>query len=174
MAGHHPRRPLHWHRFGSCPRVTMRVLCLTFGDATTASTFYRIHQYETPLADRGIHLKIIPTRQFQDWNSVQSYDAVLVQKSLLPTDKVRQLRRAARRLLYDVDDAIWHPHGKPHFLFTRVRQAVRLRAITRAADQCLAANGVLAAHLKRFTSRVAVLPMALDGALWKPRHSAPA
>jgi glycosyltransferase involved in cell wall biosynthesis len=149
----------------------MRVLCLTFGDATTASTFYRVHQYKVPLADRDIHLEAVPARQFCDWNSIQTFDAVLVQKSLLSVSRVRQLRRAARRLLYDVDDAIWHPQGKPHFLFTRIRQSLRLRAIAQAADQCLAANGVLAAHLKRFTPRVAVLPMALDGAIWKPRHS---
>jgi glycosyltransferase involved in cell wall biosynthesis len=151
----------------------MRVLCLTFGDAATASTFYRIHQYQTPLADQEVHLEAIPARQFRDWNSIQTFDAVLVQKSLLSTSRVRQLRRAARRLLYDVDDAIWHPQGKPHFLFTRIRQNLRLCAIARAADQCLAANGVLAAHLKRFTPHVAVVPMALDGATWKPPRGSP-
>jgi len=147
----------------------MRVLCLTFGDATTASTFYRIHQYKVPLAERGIDLEIVRAREFEKWETVSNYDAVLVQKSLLSVGRVRQLRRAARRLLYDVDDAIWHPHSKQHFVFTRIRQALRLRAITKAADQCIAANRVLAAHLKRFTGRVAVLPMALDGQLWKTR-----
>jgi hypothetical protein len=147
----------------------MRVLCLTFGDATTASTYYRIHQYKAPLAQRGIDLEIVPARQFESWDSVSNYDAVLVQKSLLSVGKVRQLRRATRRLLYDVDDAIWHPHGKQHFVFTRIRQATRLHAIARAADQCIASNGVLASHLKRFTSRVNVLPMVLDEKLWKAR-----
>jgi glycosyltransferase involved in cell wall biosynthesis len=147
----------------------MRVLCLTFGDATTASTFYRIHQYKVPLATRGIELEIIPTREFQRWDSVSSYDAVLVQKSLLSLGKVPRLRRVARRLLYDVDDAIWRPHGQPHFILTRIRQTLRLRAIAAAADQCIPANGVLATYLKRFTRRVAVLPMVLDEQLWKAR-----
>ncbi len=154
--------------------MNMRVLCLTFGDATTASTFYRIHQYQSPFAAHNIHLETIPARQFRSWNDVQHYDAVLVQKSLLPMDKVRRLRGTARRLLYDIDDAIWHPHGKPHFFLTRVRQVLRLRAITKAADQCLAANDLLAAHLRRFTPRVAVVPMALDGAKWKPLDGLPA
>ena len=69
----------------------MRVLCLTFGDATTASTFYRIHQYKAPLAQRGIDLEIVPTRQFDSWDSLSNYEAVLVQKSLPSLGKLRQL-----------------------------------------------------------------------------------
>src|SRR5881396_112431 len=120
----------------------MRVLCLTFGDSTQASTFYRIHQYIAPLAARGIHLEPIPARQFDRWNDIPNYYAVLLQKALLPGDKLRKLRSASRRLFYDVDDAIWHPQAKKHFFLTNFRQHLRLRTILRGADLCLAANDV--------------------------------
>ncbi|MCI0746963.1 MAG: glycosyltransferase [Verrucomicrobia subdivision 3 bacterium] len=150
----------------------MRVLCLTFGDATTASTFYRIHQYVAPLASRGIHLEPIPARQFNDWEHIPNYDVVLLQKALLPSGKLIKLRRLSRRLLYDVDDAVWHPHGKKHFFLTNLRKHLRLRTIARAADLCIAANNVLAAYLRSFTKNVVTLPMALNELEWKSRDFA--
>jgi hypothetical protein len=147
----------------------MQVLCLTFGDSTQASTFYRIHQYIPRLAAKGIHLEVVPARKFDGWKSISGYDAVLLQKTLLRTDKLRRLRRFSRRLLYDVDDAIWHPHGRKHSFFTNFRQSLRLKTIIRAADLCTVANDVLADYLKRWTSRVAIIPMALDEKQWTMR-----
>jgi glycosyltransferase involved in cell wall biosynthesis len=146
-----------------------RVLALTFGDQSQASTLFRVHQYIRPLAQAGIHIEAIPARDFADWHHVASYDAVLLQKSLLPMGKLRRLRRLSRRFVYDIDDAIWHPHGKPHFFLTNLRQNLRLKRIVSSADLCVAANGVIARHLQRWTSRVAVLPMALDEDTWTPR-----
>jgi glycosyltransferase involved in cell wall biosynthesis len=151
----------------------MRVLCLTFGDHTQGSTFYRIYQYIAPLAAQGIHLEPILARQFDRWQDIPDYDVVLLQKTLLPSGKLRKLRRLSRRLVYDVDDAIWHPHGKRHFFLTNLRQHLRLKTIVRAADLCLAANDVLAAHLRSFSTRVLTLPMALDEQKWKWRDPTP-
>ena len=151
----------------------MRVLCLTFGDHTQGSTFYRIHQYIAPLSAQGIHLEPVLARQFERWQDVPNYDAVLLQKTLLPAGRLRKLRRLSRRLIYDVDDAIWHPHGKRHFFLTNLRKNLRLRTIVRAADLCTAANNVLAAHLRSFRTRVLTLLMALDEQKWKWRDPAP-
>ena len=147
----------------------MRVLCLTFGDATQASTFYRIHQYIPLLAKKGIQVEPIPARAFEAWDTLSRYDCVLLQKALLPRAKLRRLRSDSRRLLYDVDDAIWHPHDKKHFFLTNLRQNLRLKFIARSADHCIAANSVLADHLKSLTPKVSVLPMALDELTWTPR-----
>jgi glycosyltransferase involved in cell wall biosynthesis len=147
----------------------MRVLCLTFGDYSQASTFYRVHQYIAPLALKGIHLEPVPARKFDRWNDVPNYDAVLLQKALLRTGTLRKLRRLSRRLLYDVDDAIWHPHAKKHFFLTNLRQRLRLKTIAGSADLCIAANNVLAAHLRRYTDKLLIIPMALDAEQWKDR-----
>jgi glycosyltransferase involved in cell wall biosynthesis len=145
-----------------------RVLALTFGDQSQASTLFRVHQYIRPLAKIGIHVEPIPARDFADWHSVASYDAVLLQKSLVPIGKLRRLRRLSRRLVYDIDDAIWHPHGRRHFFLTNLRQNLRLKTIVASADVCVAANGIIARHLQKWTRRVAVLPMALDEHTWTP------
>jgi glycosyltransferase involved in cell wall biosynthesis len=152
---------------------TLRYLALTFGDATCASTQFRIHAHIPGLAAHGIAIEAIPADEFHDWDSARGFDGVVVQKKLLRSGAVRRLRRSARRLVYDVDDAIWHPHGRPHHWLTQLRTTHRLKAIARAADLCLAANQVLARQLRTWARRVEVLPMCLDGSLWRPTPRPP-
>lgn len=147
----------------------MRVLALTFGDANQASSYYRIYQYAEPFRKRGIELEILPARDFDQWGTLPQYHAIIVQKKLLSLGKVRRLRHQAKRLFYDVDDAIWHPHGKRHFWLTTLRVRLRVKAIAQAADVCLAANDILAGHLKRWNQRVFVVPMALAETAWPPK-----
>ncbi len=144
-----------------------KILALTFGDRCQASSGFRVYQFAEPLRTAGIELDVEPVARFRDWTRARSYDVVLVQKRLLRTGRIRQLRRDARRLVYDVDDAIWEPHGRRHSWFTRWRTRRRLQRIVRLADQCIAANEVLAAHLRAEGGRVAVLPMALDERVWQ-------
>jgi hypothetical protein len=144
----------------------MRVLCLTTGSQTRASTFFRIVQYTERLAAQGIQVEMAPARGFERWNEIGGYDAVVVQKALIRVGRVRNIRKATRRLLYDVDDAIWRPHGKKTFFIRKIREAIRLKTVVRAADLCTVANEVLASHLRTFTPRVTVIPMALDERQW--------
>jgi len=143
----------------------MRVLALTFGNAEQASSFYRIYQYIDRLREEGVALTAIPVDAFSEWEKLADYDLVIVQKKLFSLGKVRRLRRA-RALVYDVDDAIWHPQDCPHSWWTTLRTRLRLRAILRAARLTIAANEVLAAQLRPIATRVAVLPMALDERQW--------
>jgi len=147
----------------------MRVLALTFGDEQQASSKYRVYQYIEPLAQLGIQLEPVSANTFKDWGHIEQYDVVVVQKKLFRSGQVRYLRRHAKRLVYDVDDAIWHPHGKEHTFFTNLRTTWRLKAIARAADLCITANNVLASHMRRFTERITVLPLTLDAKRWHPR-----
>lgn len=151
----------------------MRALALTFGDADCASTFYRILQYIEPLRSRGVIVEAFPARTFADWHSVADYDAVLVQKKLLPAGRVRWLGRRARCLIYDADDAVWEPHGRPHHWLTRWRTRLRARKISETATICVAANRILAGALRQWNSRVEILPMALNESIW-PQKPAPA
>lgn len=150
----------------------MRVLALTFGDEHQASSKYRVFQFIEPLAKLGIELEATPANSFAQWQDVRRYDTVLVQKKLFRSGKVRYLRRNTSRLIYDIDDAIWHPHGKEHTFFTNLRNRWRLKAIARAADLCLCANNVLAQHMRRMTDRIAVIPLGLDGTRWQPSTEA--
>jgi glycosyltransferase involved in cell wall biosynthesis len=147
----------------------MHVLALTFGDEHQASSKYRVFQYIEPLRQLGIEIEPTPANSFTDWAHIAKYDAVLVQKRLFRSGKVRQLRRNTARLIYDIDDAIWHPHGKEHTFFTNLRNRWRLKAIARAADLCITANNVLAEHIRRLTEKVTILPLTLDGERWRSK-----
>jgi hypothetical protein len=146
----------------------MRVLSLNFGDANCASSQFRIHAYIESLARLGIEVCPTSANDFTHWHQIADFDAVIVQKKLYGLGRVRHLAKHAKRLFYDLDDAIWEPHGKPHGWLTRLRTRWRIRAITRAANLCLAANGVLAGYLGQWTKRVSVFPMCLDERVWQP------
>jgi glycosyltransferase involved in cell wall biosynthesis len=146
----------------------MRVFALTFGGRETASTHYRILQYIEPLRAHGVTLDFQPADDLKNPATLGGYDVVILQKKLLGGRKRAGIFGAARRLVYDVDDAIWHPHGKPHAWLTRWRTERRLKATVCAADLSLAANEGLANHLRQWTERVEVLPMALDPKQWNP------
>ncbi len=156
----------------------MRVLALTFGGPETASTHYRVAQFAPVLAAaHGIELTLLPAREWKGDPDPRGFDAVLLQKTLLSGGRRARLFSRARRVLYDVDDAIWEPHGRPHGLLTRWRTRARLRATVRGAGRVLAANAHLAAGLRarlppREQGRIAVLPMALDPSVWTPRAAA--
>lgn len=146
----------------------MRVLSLNFGDSSCASSQFRIHAYLESLAALGIQVDTTPANGFTDWKKIEGYDAVIVQKKLFRAGHLRQVRNRARRLIYDIDDAIWESHGKPHGWLTRLRTRARLRRTAQAADLCLAANQVICSYLSQWTDRARIFPMALDEQLWRP------
>lgn len=147
----------------------MRVLALTFGDANQASSKYRVYQYIERVRSLNIDIEPRLATGFADWPALAKYDAVLVQKKLFSIGTVKRLRALARKLIYDIDDAIWHPHAKPHSFLTDLRTQMRLKAIVSAADLTIVANEVLAEYLGRWSNNVRVLPMALDERVWLPR-----
>jgi glycosyltransferase involved in cell wall biosynthesis len=151
----------------------MNILVLTVGDAHVASTQYRFGQFEAGLRAAGIQLKLTPAHGFNAWDEAASHDLVIVQKRLMRASWVKRLRKHARCLVFDTDDAIWEPHGKPHSWWTQTRTRHRLRAITRAADLCTVPNEHLASHLRPDARRVELVPMALDEAIWHPPAERP-
>lgn len=151
----------------------MRYLSLNFGDENCASSHYRIHTYVPRLLDHGIEVECRTANEFKGWNDLKDYDGVVVQKKLFSIGRVRSIRRSTKRLVYDIDDAIWLPHRRPHHWWTRWRTSLRLQAIASHADLCLAANEVLGRRLRPWARKLVVHPMALDEEQWKPRPKEP-
>ena len=147
----------------------MRYLSLNFGDEHCASAWFRIHAFRPALQALGMEVEAVAADTFTRWDELGDYDGVIVQKKLLSGARVRAVRRRARRLVFDIDDAIWQPQRRAHYWFTRLRTNFRLRRIVAAADLCLPANEVLAAHLRPWARQLTVFPMALDTATWRPR-----
>lgn len=145
----------------------MRLLALTFGNSDAASTKYRILQYEELFRAADISVTCMIAREFRDFSVLGNFDAVLLQKTLLPANMVKKIRQGAKRFLYDADDLTWLCPQKQYSWLTRLRIAHRLRIIAGQADLCMAANRTIAGDLKRAGGRTAILPMALDGRVWQ-------
>lgn len=132
----------------------------TIGDESTASTRLRIHQYLSRLAADGIHPRTaqVPrgylTRRLFEMR-LRRGDRLLIQKRLFAPAEIARLRGRARRLIYDVDDAV-HLDGAGS-----TRNADRYRAVTAAADRVLAGNDLLAAASAR-PERAVLLPTPVD------------
>ena len=150
--------------------MSLRVLALTFGGPETASTHYRVAQYvEILRRAHGIELAMHRADQLATAPDLRTFDRILLQKKLLGSHGRRSVFGAGPPVLYDVDDAIWEPHRRKHSWITRWRTNHRLGAIARRAGLCLVSNEHLALGLRRYTPKVAVLPMALDETIWTRR-----
>lgn len=147
----------------------MKILVLTFGDERCASTQYRFVQFADAFRrEDGVQLDFVQANRFREFHRLPEYDIVIVQKRLAGWLWVRRVRRGARKLIYDTDDAVWEPHSRKHSWVTRLRTRARLRHIAAVADLCTVPNEVLAGALRPLARRVELIPMALDAADWLP------
>jgi glycosyltransferase involved in cell wall biosynthesis len=126
---------------------------------------YRLQPFCAPLAQCGHHLSIRPLPQnplgrLAIGYGLESADAVIVQRKLLPRWAVALLRRRVRKLLFDFDDAVWLRDSYSSRGFVDPKRARRFEAIIRASDLVVAGNEYLAAEAARHTStaRVKVIP----------------
>lgn len=92
------------------------------------------------------------------YRELSKYDIVFIQKRLISPLELSLVRRWARKLVFDVDDAImFDENGHPDS--HRVR---RFGAMMHAADLVVCGNGYLAGQAARFGGRTLVVPTAID------------
>jgi len=147
-----------------------RALVIISRDLNKGSTQYRFVQYEQALAEQGLQLSYIHRKDI-DANTLQrlhEYDVVINQKCLLPIGLAKKIRKQSRRLLFDIDDAVYTRPGKPYGWLTGWRVRRRLHWWLRHVDLVMPANRFLADYISQFTSHVAIVPMALDLNVWQP------
>lgn len=102
-------------------------------------------------------------------------DAVLVQRRLLGGMSRRRLRRCARHLIFDFDDAVWLRDSYSPRGLVSGRRLRRFRSIIQEADLIVAGNRFLAEQAARFTdpALVSVIPTCLDPNRYRmARHQA--
>jgi glycosyltransferase involved in cell wall biosynthesis len=105
----------------------------------------------------------------------RAYDVGLIQRQadLLPSLALERRASAGRRLVWDVDDAIWldsSPHAGGHRLAALKRTARKVRWLASRADCVVAANSYLADSLSRYSSRVVVVPSVVEPRGIEPRR----
>lgn len=131
-----------------------------------ASTRYRILQYLPYLEAAGLQCDVVPlSRTARHWLSllrqIRRADCTFVQKKLFSPLELRLVRGAARRLVYDLDDAVMFKDG-PATHWQQRRQRRRFAATVKRADLVVAGNGYLREQTLPFNRRVELLPTPID------------
>jgi glycosyltransferase involved in cell wall biosynthesis len=135
---------------------------------------YRIEAFASALAERRLLLEPLALRSGTLLRTGQLYaaadaDVVILQRKLLPRWQLGILRRAARRLVYDLDDAMFqrdsfHPKGPKSG-----RREARFRATIQAADLVIVGNDYLRQNVVPLTEpeRVHVIPTCVEPKLYQ-------
>ncbi len=142
----------------------MKLLVIT-NNPDRASFRQRIGMYLPMLADTGISSEIaeLPKGFFKRRNFYKNaggFDAVFLHKKRLNPFDALLLRRYARKVIYDFDDAVMysgkHPERPSRKRLRDFRRTVGL------ADLVVAGNEYLAEHARKFNPNVEILPTGLD------------
>jgi glycosyltransferase involved in cell wall biosynthesis len=132
---------------------------------------YRLAAFRPFLEKAGYELELrpVPDRVHGWWRlgrDLSSADGVILQRKLLSAWKLYLVRRAARFLLYDFDDAVFLRDSYASKGLQSARRQRRFAATVRAADLVVAGNAFLRDHAARWTDSrgVHVVPTCLDPA----------
>lgn len=149
----------------------MKLLALPIGNEDAASSWYRFYQFLPRLRAAGWEVEILvgAADASRVTEEAARADIVLNQKNLLRGNLARTLRRCAKRVIFDLDDAIFTRPGKPYSWLTQLRVNARLRYQLRTADLVTVSSRYLADYAMKYAARVEVLPMAIDLDLWTER-----
>jgi glycosyltransferase involved in cell wall biosynthesis len=121
---------------------------------------YRIQHYFPYLTRAGFRPSLVTTEmEFSGvLKAAQENDVVYVQRILPSPFKLRRLRRAARRLVYDFDDAVMYgSEGKS------LSRRLKFKFMVRQADLVLCGNRFLLSEAHRYkTEGVHYVPTVVD------------
>lgn len=156
-----------------------RLLAIT-DPGCEASTRYRISQFAPRFAADKVMIQIHPWSRDPDQqsklvNALPSVQAVVIQRVLPHTSELRRLRRSARRLIYDFDDAVIYSEstrGRPHL---RLSRWWRFRSMMRCCDAVTAGSNHLVALAKKHGAgeRATLLPTVLETERYDREPAAP-
>ena len=103
------------------------------------SARYRLQAFAPALTRAGCSLALEPIprgalERVRLFSRLRHFDAVLLQRQLLPFPGFRYLRAMARRLIYDFDDAMLYRDSYHRRGHSSVQRARRFSAIVRGVD----------------------------------------
>lgn len=133
---------------------------------------YRIRAFDTALRQAGWSLACEGLERgivgrVRQLRAAARYDAVILQRKLLPRWQLQILRRAARRLVFDFDDAVLYRDSNDPRGHDDPRRQRRFAAVLDVADAIVAGNDFLADCALRAGARVEdvhVVPTCVDPA----------
>jgi glycosyltransferase involved in cell wall biosynthesis len=127
---------------------------------------YRVLQYLPYLRQQGIDTSVhLFKRNLLDklkfYNSLVQYDIIMIQRKLFSPVEFWYIRRRAKRIVYDFDDAIMYrsPRSKNPYSFSR---KVKFAFMMKQVDGVIAGNQFLKSEVLPYNSKVFILPTSID------------
>jgi glycosyltransferase involved in cell wall biosynthesis len=141
---------------------------------------YRLRAFAPALADLGWSLTIEGIERtvlgrIRQIDRAREFDAVLLQRKLLPAWQLHLLRRRARRLIFDFDDAVLFRDSNDRRGPHSPRRLARFRRTMRLADLVIAGNSFLAGCAEEHGAdpgRIRVIPTCVEMARY-PNEARP-
>ena len=156
----------------------MKVLFLLKSEKTPSSRI-RVMDLVPGLRENGIEpdLEILPDSFWKRrslFKKAKDYPVTVLQKRLLSLMDFRELRKNARRLVFDFDDAIYHKNASCSRRPADYRSATRMmkfRRTVNGSDLVVAANNVLAGKVRDLnrTVPVEIVPSPVDVKAFTPK-----
>jgi glycosyltransferase involved in cell wall biosynthesis len=135
---------------------------------------FRLAAFRPHFARTGIQLDLeaIPAKaaeRLRLFKRLRDYDAVILQRRLLSPVYLRLLRRCARRLIFDFDDAVFQSDSFRPRPWSDWLRRWRFRAVVRTADQVAAGNEFLheAAASETHPAHVVTIPTCVEPEAYK-------
>ena len=149
--------------------MSEKLLIGLVGSADGVCCRYRLAAFIPYLEAHGwkVELRPIPSRfveRLKAFRTTRAADAVILQRKLLDQFQFGVLRRNARKLIFDFDDAIYQRDSFARSRLRSKRSARRFRFAVERADVVIAGNSFLAEQASRFAAphRVHVLPTCVE------------
>jgi glycosyltransferase involved in cell wall biosynthesis len=112
-------------------------------------------------------------RQLSESDGGHSVALIQRQADFLPSLALERRASAGRRLIWDVDDAIWLDASRAaggHRLAAFKGTARKVRWLASRADRIVSANAYLADFLSRYSSRITIVPSVVETRAVRPRR----
>jgi len=127
---------------------------------------YRVLQYLPYLKKTGIEASIhFYQRTWRDkfrfYNTLGQYDVFYIHRKLFPPLEFAYIRKKAKRIIYDFDDAIMYRSSSsknPYSLSRRIKFAYMMRRV----DFVIAGNSFLKSEVLPYNPQVEVIPTSID------------
>jgi glycosyltransferase involved in cell wall biosynthesis len=143
----------------------MKVLFLIQGREVAASR-YRVLQYLPYLEAKGVEAEIMPYPStigglYAFFRNLPHYDCLFLQRKRFHGLLLKLLRKRAKKIVYDFDDAVMYKNSKASSPYSATRQK-RFAAMIRSSDFVIAGNTFLREQAERYNGHVTTIPTVID------------
>lgn len=151
----------------------MKVLFLIQSFSVAASR-YRVLQYIPYLQSKGVETKVrlYPRTLKENINFLKEigyYDVVFLQRKRFNQPRLFLLRKRAKKIIYDFDDAVMFRNSKAKSPFSLTRKK-RFVQMIKASDYVIAGNEFLKSQVLPYNTNVEVIPTTIDHHRYSPKN----